>query len=120
TKADLPSFKAPDLGEEELLRERRRAAFSIVSLAFKDENKWRLHDGNNTIYATIKDEDFMRKVESNEVSFRKSDVLICEVEDVSSRDESGLKTEHFVIKVLEHKPAMRQISMTMPVPREEE
>lgn len=111
TKADVDSFAPPHLPEEVVLKERRKAAFSIVSLAFKDENKWRLHDGNNTIYVTIDDEDFLRKVESNEIAFRKSDILICEVEDISTRDESGLNTEHHVIRVLEHRPAARQIPL---------
>jgi len=110
-KEDAEFFKLPEIEEEVLLRESRKAAFSIVSLAFKEENKWRLHDGNNTIYATIKDEDFLARVEANEVSFRKSDVLICRVEDVSTRDENGLKTEHNILEVLEHKPAMTQIPM---------
>lgn len=111
SESDAQYFSLPELPAEELLRERRKAAFSIVALAFREENKWRLHDGNNTIFATIKDEDFLRKVEQNEVAFRKSDVLICEVEDVSTQNESGLQTEHIVIKVLEHKPAMRQIPL---------
>lgn len=116
TKQQASYFSVPEIEEEELLRETRKAAFSIVSLAFKEDNKWRLHDGNNAIYATIKDVDFLRKVENNETSFRKSDVLICEVEDISTRDESGLKTEHNVIKVLDHKPAMHQIPLTISVP----
>lgn len=112
-KEEAAYFQLPEIEEETLLNETRKAAFSIVSLAFKGDNKWRLHDGNNTIYATIKDEDFLAKVEANEVSFRKSDVLICQVEDVSTRDENGLKTEHNIVKVLDHKPAMTQIPMDM-------
>ncbi|MEX0962580.1 MAG: hypothetical protein WDZ52_00870 [Pseudohongiellaceae bacterium] len=113
-KEDVGYFRLPEISEEVLLNEKRKAAFSIVSLAFREENKWRLHDGNNTIYATIKDADFLARVEANDVSFRKSDVLICMVEDVSTRDENGLKTEHNILEVLEHKPAMTQLPMDIP------
>jgi len=32
---------------------RGRAAFSIISLAFKDDNKWSVYDGNTPISALI-------------------------------------------------------------------
>ena len=34
------------LPEKTLTESTRRAAFSIVSLAFKEDNKWRLYNGN--------------------------------------------------------------------------
>ena len=42
TKAEAESFKQPEAEEEVLLDDVRRSAFSIVSLAFKEDNKWRL------------------------------------------------------------------------------
>lgn len=104
-------FSKPSLPEQILVDDHRRGAFSILSLAFKEDNKWRLHDGANTISATIADEDFIRRVDSNEVSFSKGDVLICDVHLIQKRTEAGLKTEYTVEKVLDHIPGTQQIPL---------
>jgi len=52
---DVNAFAVPEADEETLLDDVRRSAFSIVSLAFKEDNKWRLHDGNTQISAIITD-----------------------------------------------------------------
>ena len=104
-------FSKPSLPEQILVDDHRRGAFSILSLAFKEDNKWRLHDGANTISATIADEDFIRRVDSNEVSFSKGDVLICDVHLIQKRTETGLKTEYTVEKVLDHIPGTQQIPL---------
>lgn len=73
-------YFTPPAGEDELLMEDvRRMAYSIVSLAFKEDNKWRLSDGNSTISAKVSDVDFLAGVNANETSFSKGDVLLCDV-----------------------------------------
>ncbi|MGM9458208.1 hypothetical protein ACRERF_15230, partial [Lacticaseibacillus rhamnosus] len=79
TSSEADAFRKPESEEQILLDDVRRSAFSIVSLAFKDDNKWRLHDGNSQISTSIADEDFLRRVDHNEISFAKGDVLICDV-----------------------------------------
>lgn len=113
TKADSESFKRPELEESVLLDDVRRSAFSIVALAFKEENKWRLHDGNSQISAAITDEDFLRRVDANDVAFAKGDVLICDVRVKQTQSSQGLRTEYTVERVVEHKPAARQL--TLPI-----
>ena len=108
---DVDAFDTPEADEEELLDDVRRSAFSIVSLAFKDDNKWRLHDGNTQISATIADEDFLRRVNANEIAFAKGDALICEVRVRQTQSAQGLKTEYTVERVIEHKPAPRQLRL---------
>ncbi len=83
----------------------------IISLAFKDDNKWRLTDGDTQITALITDQDFLRRVNSNETAFAKGDVLICEVKTIQKQGVEGLKTEHIVQSVNEHKPAIRQLDL---------
>jgi hypothetical protein len=68
---DAAYFVAPELEGTVVLDDTRRVAYSIVSLTFKEDNKWRLHDGNSQISATIADEDFKRKVDNSEISFSK-------------------------------------------------
>lgn len=118
-EADIKSFEKPSFEEKTLLNEVRKSAFSIVSLAFKEDNKWRLHDGNNQISATIADPEFLWKVDRNELAFAKGDVLVCQVRVKQSQTESGLKTDYIVEKVDEHIPAPRQLSLDIPPPPQE-
>jgi hypothetical protein len=110
-RVDAPLYRAPAIEDKTLIDDLRQAAFSIVSLAFKEDNKWRLHDGQNQISATIADEQFLAKVDRNLVSFSKGDVLVCEVRFVQKQTGKGLVTEHIVEKVLDHRPAARQIEI---------
>jgi len=108
-KADIDYFAKPDVPEETLVEETRRAAFSIISLSFKEDNKWRLYDGNTQISARVEDQSFQERVDSNQVAFAKGDILICDVRVTQKRTSEGLSTEYVVEKVVEHKPAMRQL-----------
>ena len=106
------AYFAPPAGEDELILEDERVmAFSIVSLAFKDDNKWRLSDGNSTISAKITAVDFLEEVNANERSFSKGDVLVCRVRVTQWQSESGAKTDYEVIEVLDHRKGARQISI---------
>lgn len=109
--ADAVYYLAPEQEGTVILDDTRRVAYSIITLAFKEDNKWRLHDGNSQISATIADEEFKRKVDHSEISFAKGDVLVCEVRVTQTQTATGLKTEHTVIKVIEHIPAMKQMSL---------
>lgn len=103
-------FSAPAGQDELILEDTRKMAFSIVSLAFKEENKWRLSDGNSTISAKISDAAFLSGVNNNETAFTKGDVLICEVKVTQWQTASGAKTDYEVTRVIEHRHAATQIS----------
>lgn len=106
------AYFAPPAGVEELLLEdTRRMVFSILSLAFKDDNKWRLSDGTSTINALISDAGFLAGVNSNEISFSKGDVLICNVLVKQWLTQSGARTEYEIVEVIEHRHAARQIPL---------
>lgn len=110
-KDETLSFDAPDVVEEIVVDETTRAAFSILSLSFEEENKWRLHDGNSAIYALIEDQEFLDRVNKNLISFTKGDILICIVKIKQKQTKDGLKTEYIVEKVIEHKRAPRQLPL---------
>jgi hypothetical protein len=80
-------------------------------LAFQEGNKWRLFDGQNTITATIADAEFIGRVDRNLVRFAKGDILLCEVRTVQTQGVDGLKTDHTVLRVLEHRQAPDQIPL---------
>ena len=113
TEIDATYFSKPVLQDEILIDELRSSAFSIVSLAFKEDNKWRLFDGNTQISASISDSDFLAKVDTNQLAFSKGDILMCEVRVVQRRTIDGLKTDYIVERVVEHRPAARQLPLPL-------
>ncbi len=105
-------FFAPANAEERLLiDDLRTMAFSIVSLAFKEDNKWRLSDGSSTISATISDEQFLHGVNTNVESFAKGDSLVCTVRVRQWQTANGPRTEYEVVRVNDHLHAARQIEL---------
>ena len=109
TEHERVAFEAPDIDEQLLFDDMRRMAFSIISLAFKEDNKWRLSDGASTISATISDLSFLQDVNSSVETFAKGDVLVCMVRVRQWHAHNGARTEYEVVKVEEHKHAARQI-----------
>ena len=109
TKDDVEAFDVPEY-EDLILDETRRYAFSIVSLAFKQNNKWRLTDGQNTFSVQMNDEAFQRRVDDNDVAFAKGDVLVCDLRTIQWQVEDGVKSEYEVVQVVAHRQA-RQLSL---------
>ena len=97
--------------EETILNVEREQAFSIISLSFKEDNKWRLHDGNAHINVKIIDEDFLSKVDKGIISFTKGDILVCRIKSIQKNTAEGLKNEYEVLKVLEHRKVNKQLSL---------
>jgi len=108
---DIPSFDVPENDEEELEDETRKMTLQIISLSFKEDNKWRLTDGAEPFTADIEDVDFLNKIANDEISFGKNDYLICNVRERQTVTAKGLKKERTIIKVIEHKPAARQLRL---------
>ena len=115
-KTEAVYFEKPQSPPETLVETTRRAAFSIISLAFKEDNKWRLYDGNTQISALIEDEAFLARVNANLIAFAKGDILICDVRITQQQTGEGLSTEYVVEKVIEHRPALRQLPLPFDTP----
>ena len=100
-------YDGPALAEHQdlVLDEVRKYAFSIVSLAFKEDNKWRLTDGQNTFSVSMKDAAFQHRVDNNDVAFAKGDVLVCDLRTIQWQVEDGVRSEYEVIRVVAHRPA---------------
>ncbi|MCG4260288.1 hypothetical protein K6W36_06785 [Acetobacter senegalensis] len=111
TKPDLPSFSVPETDDNKIIDMESTAAFSIVSLSFNEEGKWKLNDGQNVVWASIEDQEFLEEVDRNEISFAKGDILVCKVLVQQWQTDSGLKSETKILKVLEHRSAARQINL---------
>jgi hypothetical protein len=113
SKEDLAAFLPPEVVDEPIVRVETEAAFTIVSLSFGEDQKWRLHDGQNVVWVRIVDEDFITRVERNEVAFAKDDILRCRIVREQWQTASGLKTETTVVKVIEHRSAARQLPLRL-------
>lgn len=111
TKADRIIADIVDISPEIVTDQIRTMALSIRSLAFQEGNKWRLFDGQNIITATIEDRNFLDRIDNSLERFAKGDLLICEVRTLQMQTTEGLKTEHTVLKVDEHRAAPTQLTI---------
>lgn len=78
SKGEVGYFEYEEI-EEELADETRTMTLQIISLSFKEDNKWRVTDGGDPFSATIEDTSFINKIAHNEVAFSKGDYLVCDV-----------------------------------------
>jgi len=113
TEAERAWFVAPTVEDDLILDDVRKMVFSIVSLVFKGDNKWRLYDGAATIHATISDAGFLSRVDQNVERFAKGDSLVCKVRVRQWQTASGVRTDYEVVEVLEHRQAARQIRLPL-------
>jgi len=75
----------------------------IESATFKEGNKWRFSDGENSFAAAIIDEEFLKNVNEGVARFGKGDQLIARVRFTQSGAFGSLKLDRTIVKVLEHK-----------------
>ncbi len=102
SKYEGPYFRSDTMPAELLVDNTSEVLFSIVSLRFSEGNRWRLNDGNFSLTAIIADDEFLEKIERNEISFSKGDLLRCRTRTQQYRATSGLSTIYTVEKVVEH------------------
>ncbi|WP_224028258.1 hypothetical protein [Paraburkholderia caribensis] len=84
-----------------------RKMLLIESLAFKDGNKWRVHDGSTTFHASIEDAAFLNRIDAGE-RFGKGDVLVVELRQVQTVQGAKLVTDSIIVKVWEHRQPLQQ------------
>lgn len=106
----LSAVQQEDIPVSETEQER---VLSIVSLSFKEDNKWRLSDGNVTFSVKINDIGFLSEVAEGKVDFAKGDMLKVRLAIRALTTGEGLKTEYEAIQVLEHIRAARQLFLPL-------
>jgi hypothetical protein len=108
-KKDVPSLAEIDMEEKVISDTEREAFLQIVSLSFKEDNKWRLWDGSNSSLYSIQDEEFLTDIDQHSKTFGKDDTLRCQIRSVVRLNRDGeLKTELSVVRVVEHIRAPKQ------------
>lgn len=78
----------------------------IEAPVFKDGNKWRFSDGQNSFYADILDTDFLASVDEGE-QLGKGDLLRVDLRIKQEQAGTKISAERFVEKVHEHKKKTR-------------
>jgi hypothetical protein len=114
TREEAAWFVPPAADETVVHEDERTMAFSIVSLSFKEGNKWRLSDGNVTVFVEVADQDFLSRVDRNLVRFAKGDLLIGRTR-ITQRllPDGNLRTDYTLLSVQEHRPGAPQIELPL-------
>ena len=111
SETEAENFIAPEQEEERLDESERVASLQLVNIAFRDENKWRFHDGASTFYASIVDPSFLSMIESGDLRFGKGDILKVRLKEIKTLVGDQLKAEHQVLEVLDHRRSGAQLKL---------
>ena len=89
---------------------RQRVLLQIESAVFKEDNKWRFHDGTTAFFAELADEDFVQRVKTGGERFGNGDLLVADLRIVQTVTDEGLKQTYFVEHVHEHRAPLQQVA----------
>lgn len=111
-----PAFNITEPDDDLISDNVRIVAVRLVSLAFKEGNKWRISDGTSIFWASVHDLDFLQRVTSNEEVFARDDILRVRLRDQQFRMATGgFRMEHTIEKVLEHRQGTPQEQLPLDV-----
>ena len=116
TKEEAAYFTPPLTEPEKIAADEtpHERVLSIVSLSFKEDNKWRLSDGSAILHVKISDPDFLARVAEGKAEFAKGDMLKVRLSTRALNTSEGLKTEYEAVRVLEHIRAARPLFLSAP------
>lgn len=105
---DDASYIVPiDTPEEILIDEERKLALSLLSVVFKEDNKWRMSDGKTPLFVAMEDPAFLERMDKGE-AFAKGDLLIGRVRIRQVQRDNRLHTGYSMVEVLEHRHSPEQ------------
>lgn len=113
SKSDRAYFKAPPEESEHLLDQVDAANLQLVSVSFKEDNKWRFSDGSNSFPAAITDANFLNRVSSGAESFTAGDILNVKLRRRQWLAGSSIRSEYEVVEVVSHRKAMVQLHIPL-------
>ncbi|WP_313301145.1 hypothetical protein [Stenotrophomonas sp.] len=111
------SFFCTLLDEVPVSEQTMRMGLTIQEPSFKDGSghKWTMWDGETSLQYAMEDENFITRIDDGE-SFRKGDVLVCEVRFTQTRTGSKFKIQRAIAKVLDHKGGHEQSQFELVPP----
>lgn len=115
-KSEVHYFQAP-VPKEEILEDVEFVTnVQLVNVAFQESNKWRFSDGTTSFFATVTDNAFIYRVQNDVETFAKNDILKVKLRKLQYESPSGIRTEYFVLDVLEHRRPGLQLKLPMEGP----
>lgn len=112
-KTERSYFRAPPEESEDLLDQTDSANLQLMSVSFKEDNKWRFSDGSNTFAAAITDAEFLNRVSLGVETFAAGDIMNVRLRRRQWLAGSTIRSEYEVVEVVSHRKAMVQIPMLL-------
>ncbi|MGZ8946400.1 MAG: hypothetical protein ACXW1W_13370 [Methylococcaceae bacterium] len=111
TKEQRHWFKSPNqetllLGDSESITN-----LQLVSISFKDDNKWRFTEGGMPFHAKISHYEFLNRVQQSEESFTAGDLLRVRLKKTQWLAGETIKSDYEVLEVIGHKKAAIQLTV---------
>ncbi len=111
TKEESDYFIAPDVKEEVINEQEIETNLTMINVSFQKDGKWKFSDGANAFFAGIEDEEFVEKVQRNQIVFAKDDILKVILGIRQFILDGNMKAEYVIKKVLNHRSAAAQIKL---------
>jgi len=120
-KAEKEEFASLSSDNDEIEQRKQKVIkenqeLSVFKIVFKENYKWEFFYQGTKIYASLKDENFFKKIEKGEIAFRSGDKLVVdlEIEQVFNEAANTFVNESFnILKVIEHIPRVSSIQHSL-------
>lgn len=109
TSAEAQYFKSV-VPSEQITDTVVKMGLVVESPVFKEDNKWRFSDGQQSFHAAIEDRDFVARVNAGE-RFGKGDVLYADVRIQQELAGRKITAERTIVKVHDHRVSHVQLSL---------
>lgn len=96
---EVEYFEPPPPPERQLQDKATTEVLEVVGISFREGNKWRFSQGEQSFHAAVLDADFLRRVDRHEYTFGKGDALVVTLRTVVTQGPEGLSAMREVIKV---------------------
>ncbi len=103
-----------DQKRQEVLKENQE--LSVFKVVFKENYKWEFYYQGIKIYASVKDDEYFKKIEKGEVAFRSGDKLIVNLNIEQVFNESAntfVNDSYHIIKVVKHIPRVSSVQHSL-------
>lgn len=105
-------FTCPLPQGEEIEEKIEIEKLQVVSISFREDNKWRFTDGTTTFHATVLDEKFLNRIANNEEHFAKDDIYEVKIRKKRWTTAEGvMKSEYEVLEIISHFSAAKQLKL---------
>jgi hypothetical protein len=120
-KAEKEEFSAMASSDDEIEQRKQKVIkekqeMSVFKIVFKENYKWEFFYQGTKIYASLRDDDFFKKIEKGEIAFRSGDRLVVdlEIEQIFNEAANTFVNESYnILKVIEHIPRVSSIQHSL-------